>query len=189
MKQLTSAAGRNYAPVVSPDNRYVVFHSNRTGVFQIWRIDRDGSSPKQLTFEVTESTWPTIFADGKWVFFSISTRVLRTRCGAFPIDGGTPEDLLQASAIRPTISPDGKLIAFWYNDGRQNSRWRLKVMQLEGGATFNTFDVAQTVQVQWDTPLRWSPDGRFWFTWTTRRDRQSLGTTDRGRRTKTVNQF
>src|SRR5215213_7511782 len=56
-RPLTAAGGRNYAPVVSPDNRYIVFHSNRTGVFQIWRVNRDGSSPKQLTFETTESTW------------------------------------------------------------------------------------------------------------------------------------
>src|SRR5678816_2315299 len=34
-RPLTSAGGRNYAPVVSPDNRYVVFHSNRTGVFPV----------------------------------------------------------------------------------------------------------------------------------------------------------
>ncbi len=32
--------------------------------------------------------------------------------------------------------------------------------QLDNGVTVNTFDVAQTVQVQWDAPLRWSPDGR-----------------------------
>ena len=35
------------------------------------------------------------------------------------------------------------------------------MINVEGGATFNTFDVAPTVQVQWDTPLRWSPDGKF----------------------------
>jgi len=35
------------------------------------------------------------------------------------------------------------------------------VAQIENGATVNTFDVAQTVQVQWDSPLRWSPDGRY----------------------------
>jgi Tol biopolymer transport system component len=59
------------------------------------------------------------------------------------------------------VSPDGKLIACWYNDEKQSSRWRLKVVQFEGGTTFNIFDVAETVQVQWDTPLRWSSDGRY----------------------------
>jgi Tol biopolymer transport system component len=52
------------------------------------------------------------------------------------------------------------LIAFWHNDSKQTSRWMLKVLHFDGGATFNVFEVAPTVQVQWDTPLRWSLDGR-----------------------------
>jgi serine/threonine protein kinase/Tol biopolymer transport system component len=160
-RPLTSAGGRNYAPAVSPDNRYVVFHSNRTGVFQIWRINRDGSSPKQLTFEETESTWPTFSPDGKWILFQHSDPNNPYTLWRVSIDGGTPEKVTDGLAIRSTVSPDGKLIAFWYNDGQQNSRWRLKVINFEGGATFNIFDVAETVQVQWDTPLRWSLDGKY----------------------------
>ncbi|HYV83460.1 MAG TPA: protein kinase [Pyrinomonadaceae bacterium] len=160
-RPLTSAGGRNYAPVVSPDNRYVVFHSNRTGVFQIWRINRDGSSPKQLTFETTESTWPTFSPDGKWIYFQHSDSTNPYTLWRVSIDGGAPERVTDGIAIRPAVSPDGKLIAFWYNDQQQNSRWRLKVINFEGGATFNIFDVAQTVQVQWDTPLHWSPDGKY----------------------------
>jgi Tol biopolymer transport system component len=160
-RSLTSAGGRNYAPVVSPDNRYVVFHSNRTGVFQIWRVNRDGSSPKQLTFEVTESTWPSISPDGRWIVFQHADPDHPYSLWRVSIDGGTPEKVSEGIAIRPSVSPDGKFIAFWYNDQQQNSRWRLKVINFEGGATFNVFDVAGTVQVQWDTPLRWSTDGRY----------------------------
>ncbi|MEN3326977.1 MAG: eukaryotic-like serine/threonine-protein kinase [Acidobacteriota bacterium] len=160
-RPLTSAGGRNYAPVVSTDNRYVVFHSNRTGVFQLWRINRDGSSPKQLTFAATESTWPTFSADGKWILFQHSDGNNPYTLWRVSIDGGTPENVTDGMAIKPTVSPDGKLIAFWYNDGQKNSRWRLKVINFEGGATFNIFDVAETVQVQWDTPLHWSLDGKY----------------------------
>ncbi len=160
-RPLTSAGGRNYAPVVSPDNRYVVFHSNRTGVFQIWRMNRDGSSPKQLTFEVTESTWPTFSPDGRWIVFQHAAPDGPFSLWRMSIDGGTPEKISDGIAIRAAVSPDGKLIAFWHNDQQQNSRWRLKVINFEGGATFNIFDVAPTVQVQWDTPLRWSPDGQY----------------------------
>jgi len=160
-RPLTSAGGRNYAPVVSPDNRYVVFHSNRTGVFQLWRINRDGSSPRQMTFEETESTWPTFSPDGKWILFQHSDGKNPYALWRISIDGGAPEKITDGMAIKPTVSPDGKLIAFWYNDGQQNSRWRLKVINFEGGATFNIFDVAETVQVQWDTPLHWSLDGKY----------------------------
>ena len=160
-RPLTSAGGRNYAPVVSPDNRYLVFHSNRTGVFQVWRTERDGSRPKQLTFEATESTWPTFSPDGKWILFQHADPKNPYTLWRVSIDGGTPERVTDGISIRPAVSPDGKLIAFWYNDEQQNSRWRLKVVHFEGGATFNIFDVAPTVQVQWDTPLRWSHDGRY----------------------------
>jgi TolB protein len=144
---------------VSPDNRYVVFHSNRSGVFQIWRVDRDGASPKQLT-SGGESTWATITADSKWVVYQHFEAGTPHSLWRVPIDGGTPERLTQELTIRSTISPDGKLIAFWQNDQKGDSRWRLRVAQVDNGATVNTFDVAQTVQVQWDAPLRWSPDGR-----------------------------
>ena len=159
-RQLTSNGQRNYGPAVSPDNRYVVFHSNRSGVFQIWRVDRDGASPKQLTFG-GESTWPTITTDSKWVVYQHFESGTPHSLWRVPIEGGTSERLTQELTIRPTISPDGKLVAFWYNDQKGDSRWRLIVAQLDNGATFNTFDVAQTVQVQWDSPLRWSPDGRY----------------------------
>jgi eukaryotic-like serine/threonine-protein kinase len=159
-RQLTSDARRNYGPAVSPDNRYVVFHSNRSGVFQIWRVDRDGASPKQLTFG-GESTWPTVSTDSKWVVYQHFDEGKPHSLWRVSIDGGTPEILTQEMSIRPTISPDGKLVAFWYNDQKGDSRWRLRVAQLDNGATVNTFDVAQTVQVQWDSPLRWSPDGRY----------------------------
>jgi serine/threonine protein kinase/Tol biopolymer transport system component len=160
-RPLTSSGGRNYAPAISPDNRYVVFHSNRTGVFQIWRINRDGSSPKQLTFAETESTWPAFSTDGKWIYFQHSDPNNPYSLWRIPVDGGTPEKVTVGIAIRPEMSPDGKLIAFWYNDEQQTSGWRLRAINFEGGATFNAFDVAATVQVQWDTPLRWSPDGKF----------------------------
>ena len=48
-KQLTADAFIDQQPSVSPDGRYVVFQSNRSGNRNIWRIDADGSDPKQLT--------------------------------------------------------------------------------------------------------------------------------------------
>ena len=160
-RQLTSEGKRNYAPAVSPDNRYLAFHSNRAGVFQIWRSERDGSNPKQLTFGSSESTWPSFSPDGKWIVYQHYEPGTPFKLWRLPAEGGTPQSLTEGVAIRAEISPDGKLIAFWYNDQQQNSTWKLKVIQFEGGATFNVFDVPSTVQVNWDSPLHWSPDGRY----------------------------
>ena len=160
-KQLTSEGRRNYAPIVSPDNRYLVFHSNRSGVFQIWRTERDGTRPKQLTFDNLESTWPTFSPDGKWIVYQHPETGGPYTLWRVPVDGGTPEKITEGVSIRATISPDGKLLAFWYNDERESSSWKLKVVHFDSGAPLNVFDVAPTVQVSWDTPLKWSHDGRY----------------------------
>ena len=159
--QLTSGGGRNYGPVVSADNRYLAFHSNRSGIFQIWRTERDGSRPKQLTFGSVESIWPTFSPDGKWLVYQHAEPGTPYSLWRISIDGGPPERITDGFTIRPTISPDGKLLAFWYNDQQQNSRWMLKVIHVDGGATLNMFEVAATVQVNWDTPLHWTADGRY----------------------------
>ena len=62
--------------------------------------------------------------------------------------------------MRPALSRDGKWLGFWYNDGRPNSRWKVGLFSLESGTLVKTFEVAPTVQVDWDTILRWTSDSR-----------------------------
>jgi Tol biopolymer transport system component len=48
-RQLTVDAAMDVSPRVTPDNRYIVFISNRSGAFQVWRMNIDGSNQIQLT--------------------------------------------------------------------------------------------------------------------------------------------
>lgn len=134
-RPITSEGGRNYAPVVSPDNRYIAFHSNRAGVFQIWRADRDGARPKQLTFGPTESTWPRFSPDGQWIVYQHAEGDSPVTLWRVPIDGGSPERITDGVAIRATISPDGKLLAFWYNDQKGEVALAVEGDQLRGRRT------------------------------------------------------
>jgi serine/threonine protein kinase/Tol biopolymer transport system component len=154
-KQLTVNAGRNYAPVASPDGRYIVFHSNRGGgTWNIWRMDRDGSNPKQLTNERAESIFPQISPDGQMVVYTHADQIWKV-----PIDGGPPVQLTNRTSMRPAISPDGKLVACWQSDEKTQPTWRIAIIPFTGGSSLKLFDVPQG-SVNWDTTVRWTPDGR-----------------------------
>lgn len=50
VKQLTDSPGYDAEAVVSPDGKYIVFTSIRSGDLELWRMDIDGKNLKQLTF-------------------------------------------------------------------------------------------------------------------------------------------
>jgi serine/threonine protein kinase/WD40 repeat protein len=81
----------------------------------IWRVNADGTDPKQLTSE-RDLRAPVCSPDGKWVYFRdwFSQQIKRV-----PIDGGTtevvpgtkiPEAVLDSTPV--AISPEGKWLAF-----------------------------------------------------------------------------
>ncbi len=111
-RQLTSNARSNLDPAVSPDGRHVVFGSNRSGAFNIWRMDIDGLNPKQLTGGGSD-WWATCSPDGRWVIYTSSSSGKFT-LWKVPIDGGEAVQLTDYFSELPSVSPDGKLIACSY---------------------------------------------------------------------------
>ena len=87
---LSDPSAQVIRPRSCPDGRYIVFvwanHAANKKV-NIWRVDTDGSNPKQLT-DGTTDVGPICSWDGKWVYYeNLDTlQVLRVA-----IDGGTPE--------------------------------------------------------------------------------------------------
>jgi len=47
--QITNDAFKDRVPRWSPDSKRLAFYSNRTGSFEIWTINADGSDPRQIT--------------------------------------------------------------------------------------------------------------------------------------------
>ncbi len=74
-----------------------------------------------------------------------------------PIDGGTPKSLLDAyqGAWRPTISPDGTQVAFYYHE--RNGSVFLAVMPIGASRPTKTFEVAPSVAY---AAVRWTADGK-----------------------------
>lgn len=149
IKQLTVNAGTNWGNEVSPDNRYIVFDSDRTGDLHIWRMDIDGGNPVQLTNGSGEK-FAEISPDGKWVVY---TSYRDWTLWKVSIEGGESVKIANAYARESAISPDGKWIVYMASESNQYG-----LMPFSGGAPVKTFDLPP------DSPLmqrvRWSPDGQ-----------------------------
>jgi len=108
-RQIIGDENLNYQPCVSPDGRFVVFVSDRSGSDNLWKVNIDGGAPKQLTRSSIDLN-PVITPDGHWVIYSSLTSE-SWNLWKVSIDGGDPVKLTDRHAHVPAISPDGKLIA------------------------------------------------------------------------------
>jgi len=73
------------------------------------------------------------------------------------IDGGAPVQLTNHPSQLPLISPDGKLISYYYLDEQANNQPKLAMIPFEGGESVKRIDLPRTVQ---PIAFAWLPDGR-----------------------------
>ena len=154
-KQLTADAFIDQQPAASADGRYIVFQSNRSGSRNIWRIDADGTNPKQLTEGNYVDEAPVCSPDGSVVFMSMRSGT--PSIWKVGIDGGVPVQLTSHPSQLPLISPDGKLISYFYLDEQANNQPKLAMIPFEGGEPVKTIDLPRTAQPY---AFAWMPDGR-----------------------------
>jgi Tol biopolymer transport system component len=157
-RQLTANAGQNSSPVVSRDGKFIVFSSNRGGVRGIWRMEIDGSNPKRLTTGPADNL-PALSADDKWLFYSSTN-------GRFPTlwkvstNGGTPIEIVKTVAIGPTVSPDGKYIAYLFPESSDASAPpnRFAIISIDGGEPLKVFPFQGSGTIA--ASVHWSSDSR-----------------------------
>lgn len=111
--QLTLNAGDNYTPASSPDGRYIVFASNRSGAFNIWLANADdGSEPKQLTF-TDGNFYPTVSSDNHWIAYDNQVNT-KLSVWKIPLEGGEAVKVAEKYRM-PAFSPDNQFIACRYD--------------------------------------------------------------------------
>lgn len=157
-KRLTENDGsRNSHPAVSPDARYIAFASNRTGNFEIWRMNMDGSGLRQLTHAPERNLNPAFSPDGAWIVFDYFDGKRSFLC-KMTIDGGAPARLTDSDLSfvgQAAISPDGKQIAFGYHKEGDTQPWRVGVIQFAGDSPMKSFYLPAFRQI-----VHWTPDSK-----------------------------
>ncbi|HSF25466.1 MAG TPA: hypothetical protein VLE20_14670, partial [Blastocatellia bacterium] len=153
---LGDLTGRAWAgsPAVSPDGRFVYFAYDITGARQVWRVDRDGSNPVQLTAGSGGDTL-NCSPDGKWIVYS-NPATDRPTIWKVAAEGGEPVQLTPNAARLVAISPDGKLVACLYSSEQTNMEWRIALLPIDGGEPIKIFSQA----VDRVAAIRFTPDGR-----------------------------
>src|SRR5262249_47423943 len=68
-RQLTATPKKDRHPRCSPDGRFLLFESNRSGANQLWVIDTTGGEARQLTTIATEASTGLWSRDGKQIAF------------------------------------------------------------------------------------------------------------------------
>ena len=123
----------------------------------VWRLNEATGESKQLTntkFAASLSCTP----DGKWVVYQdIGSRAIYK----ISIEGGAATELLRGSVWSPSISPDGKLLAYMTGEG-QGAKQKVSfvVRTLDGGAPVKQIKLAPDFQaVNGGPSLGWTADG------------------------------
>jgi Tol biopolymer transport system component len=151
VRQLSEGGTFNSNPSVSPDGRYVVYSSVKSGSKRLRRVDIDGNNAVDLTQGADDSD-PQFTADGNWVIY-LSRKDGNRRLFLVSINGKETRKLFDQSVQAYALSPDGRFIACSLGDDKMAAT-KLIVLPIEGGNPVKNFDLPSSVGL-----LRWSSDG------------------------------
>ncbi|MEP6925525.1 MAG: protein kinase [Pyrinomonadaceae bacterium] len=153
-KQLTVDPAADCYPVVSPDNQYIVFSSNRGGgAFHLYRMNRDGSNPVQLTYG-NDDQYSQISSDSRFVYYTASNSG-KDYLSKISIDGGVSAPVINQQSSLGAISPDGKWIVCLFLNEQTNSKWQFGVLSVDDGKLVKVLDIP--TDGQWQV-VKWMRD-------------------------------
>ena len=138
-----------------PADRFAVsLFRNDSSKVSVYLASLAGGDLKRLT-SGPDDEYKVCTPDGRWMVY-VSNVERAQKIMKVSTDGGAPVEMASGVVGRPTISPDGKLVAYERRSGDvTNRKWELVVQSLEGGATVKVLPEDPTGNL-----MTWSPDGQ-----------------------------
>ncbi|HEX2094468.1 MAG TPA: hypothetical protein VHG28_18835, partial [Longimicrobiaceae bacterium] len=103
VRELTHDRAVDDAPAWSPDGRYVVFASDRTGISDLYTYDFQAGRLLRVTRVLTGAFQPEVSPDGQWIVFS-HYRSDGYHLARIPFD---PATWLPVPVVRPEVAGEG----------------------------------------------------------------------------------
>jgi Tol biopolymer transport system component len=172
LRKLTDDEAKDRNPVWSPDGQQAAFYSNRSGFYEIWTVNRDGSGLRRRTATSSDKTargtvlFPIWSPDGRSIALSADDEVVRFVLRDEPVPRAEMERI-------PVDVGDGKVVypLSWSPDGRKIAGVRIgQNGQLLGGLVVHDLQAGATRFLRIDLPvppaphdypiLSWLPDSR-----------------------------
>ena len=118
IQQLTDTPASNIRPAWSPDGRRVAFQSNRTGTYQVYIVDVDGSNESRIGAADTDDRHPAWSPDGSLIAIDSGREGLR-EIWTIDVASGARTQVTRLGAVAsfPSWGPDGTISFYLYRDG------------------------------------------------------------------------
>jgi len=127
LRTLVADDSGNAAPQFSPDGKRIAYMSTRTGAWQIWVSETNGSNPRQISFTESAGT-PRWSPDGRSIAFDAPYGG-QTRIFLIKVDGNEQARPIVKGLV-PSFSRDGKWIYFASD---QTGDWQVWKVPASGG--------------------------------------------------------
>lgn len=154
---LTFGPGINLSPVWSPDDRWIVFSSNRNGIYEIYRKETSGDGQDEVLLPGGRGRWAVDYS-AKNGLIALQSRDTAEEPSGPDIQVLSPEDRKVTTLLStpfeettPQFSPDGRWLAYASNESGRTEVYVRSRSPL--GAKW-------PVSISGGRRPRWSRDGR-----------------------------
>jgi len=152
--QVTSGVKGSYEGLTWLSDKQIIYDSNNSGQWDIWRLDVEKGVRTQLTMKVGANGDSSASADGRFIVFA-SNRAGPLNIWRMDSDGANPKQLTRGNNEDdyPHCTPDGKWVIYESTRSEKTTLWKVP---LEGGEPIQLVDKPSKSAAI-------SPDGKWVF--------------------------